>query len=238
MEQRDTLDSLGIDLRFPAHDRHLLPPQSEESLRRPAVKAKYLLPCPCGRQIPVLASQAGQQLQCECGASLEVPSMRGLAELEPVGPSPDAGSSAAASPDAMAPKRVQRTSRGRGPVWGTRQRLLLIGAVITTVGVGMGAYFHVFRPRQLDAEGLAPIQTWNVWRDLSHGIDQRPAWESDYLEFLASYRRWMIVAGAITGIGVIVMGGSLLAPRSRRKRRARRPPPRRVGSPAGNPRAS
>lgn len=112
--------------------------------------------------------------------------------------------------------------------------MLLIGAIITTVGVGMGAYFHVFRPRQLDAEGLAPIQTWNVWRDLSHGIDQRPAWESAYLGFLAGYRRWMIVAGAITGIGVIVMGSSLLAPRSRRKRRARRPPPRRVGSPAGS----
>lgn len=98
----------------------------------------------------------------------------------------------------------------------------------------MGTYFHLFRPRQLDAERLAPIQTWSVWRDLSHGIDQRPAWEAAYLEFLARYHRWMIVAGAITGIGAIVMGSSLLAPRTRRKRRARRPPPRRVGSRAGS----
>ena len=206
------------------------------------MKAKYLLPCPCGRQIPVQASQAGQQLQCECGAALEVPSMRGLAELERIGPTLDAAPSAPARPTApasqTAQKKGRRSAQRRAPVWGTRQRLLLIGALMATVGVGTGAYFYVFRPRILDAEVMAPIQTWNVWRDLSHGIDQHPAWESAYLEYLASYHRWMIVAGAITGTGVIVMASSLLAPRSRRKRRGRRPPPREVGSPAGSARAT
>lgn len=158
--------------------------------------------------------------------------MRGIAELEPLGPDAEAGPTPEAPPTAIA-RQIAR-KRGRRPAltgrsaWGTRQRLLLIGAVITTVGVAMGAYFYLFRPRQYAAERLAPLQTWNVWRDLSHGIDQRPAWEAAYLEFLASYHRWMIVAGTITGVGVIVMGGSLLAPRSRRKRRARRPPPRRA----------
>ena len=199
------------------------------------MKAKYLLPCPCGRQIPVLASQAGQQLQCECGAALEVPSMRGLAELERVGPSPEAVPSAPARPTAptsqTAQKEERRSTQRRAPVWGTRQRLLLIGAVIATVGVGMGTYFYEFRPRLVDAELMGPVQSWKLWRDLSHGIDQRPPWESAYLQFLAGYHRWMIVAGAITGTGVIVMASSLLAPRSRRKRRGRRPPGK-AGRPA------
>jgi len=97
----------------------------------------------------------------------------------------------------------------------------------------MGTVFHVFRPRLLDAEAMPPIQSWSVWRDLNHGIDQHPAWESAYLEFLASYHRWMIVSGSIAGIGAILMASSLLAPRSRRKRRARRPPPRPVARRAG-----
>jgi len=95
----------------------------------------------------------------------------------------------------------------------------------------MGTYFYVFRPRLVDAERMGPVQSWKLWRDLSHGIDQRPPWESAYLQFLAGYHRWMIVAGAITGTGVIVMASSLLAPRSRRKRRGRRPPGK-AGRPA------
>jgi len=122
----------------------------------------------------------------------------------------------------------------KASAWGTRQRLLLIGAVITTIGLGMGTVFHVFRPRLLDAESMAPLQSWSVWRDLSHGIDQRPAWESAYLELLASYHRWMIASGTIAGIGAIVMASSLVAPRGRRKRRVRRPPPRQVARRAGS----
>lgn len=46
---------------------------------------EYLLSCGCGRKIPVSRSQAGQELKCECGESLQIPTLRGFASL-PVAP--------------------------------------------------------------------------------------------------------------------------------------------------------
>jgi hypothetical protein len=42
---------------------------------------EHLLSCGCGRKIPVLRSQAGQELTCECGQRLQVPTLRGFADL-------------------------------------------------------------------------------------------------------------------------------------------------------------
>ena len=47
-----------------------------------SVVSKYLLPCSCGRSVTVEASQAGRQVHCDCGISLEVPTMLELARLE------------------------------------------------------------------------------------------------------------------------------------------------------------
>ncbi len=43
----------------------------------------YLLPCECGREMVVSRVQAGDTIDCECGAKLCVPTLRGLAELRP-----------------------------------------------------------------------------------------------------------------------------------------------------------
>ena len=46
---------------------------------------KYLLPCErCGEKRTVDLSQAGRQLVCRCGATLEVPSLRAIRSLETV----------------------------------------------------------------------------------------------------------------------------------------------------------
>lgn len=42
---------------------------------------EHLLTCGCGRKIPVSRSQAGQELSCECGQRLQVPTLRGFADL-------------------------------------------------------------------------------------------------------------------------------------------------------------
>src|SRR5690242_12796977 len=42
---------------------------------------RFLLPCSCGRQIPLEPSQAGQTVRCECGAELKAPSFRELRQL-------------------------------------------------------------------------------------------------------------------------------------------------------------
>ncbi len=41
----------------------------------------YLLPCRCGKQTIVFRSQAGEQVACECGEKLDVPTLRGFSEL-------------------------------------------------------------------------------------------------------------------------------------------------------------
>lgn len=41
----------------------------------------YLLNCPCGKEIIVTRSQAGQDVTCDCGNKLSVPTLRGLNQL-------------------------------------------------------------------------------------------------------------------------------------------------------------
>ena len=41
----------------------------------------YLLPCSCGNSVPVESHQAGGSVNCTCGQSLNVPSLRDLREL-------------------------------------------------------------------------------------------------------------------------------------------------------------
>ncbi|WP_254507188.1 hypothetical protein [Anatilimnocola floriformis] len=44
----------------------------------------YLVPCHCGQQVRVRPSQAGEQLTCQCGATVSVPTIRGLKQLKTV----------------------------------------------------------------------------------------------------------------------------------------------------------
>jgi hypothetical protein len=41
----------------------------------------YLLSCSCGKSVSVALRQAGETVQCECGETLNVPSLRGLRQL-------------------------------------------------------------------------------------------------------------------------------------------------------------
>src|SRR5947209_2018237 len=77
------------------------------------MKTTYLLPCQCGEKLQVDASESGLIMKCGCGASLEVPTMRGLAQLERV-----------TVEESAAP------SRG----WGGAQRSMAIGALIAILG--------------------------------------------------------------------------------------------------------
>ena len=47
--------------------------------------AQYLLPCECGNTTPIDTSQAGSSVVCACGRKLEVPSLRAIRELAPLG---------------------------------------------------------------------------------------------------------------------------------------------------------
>ncbi len=44
--------------------------------------SEYLLPCTCGKLVPVEVGQAGGQVECACGARLDVPTLRQLRHLQ------------------------------------------------------------------------------------------------------------------------------------------------------------
>jgi hypothetical protein len=46
----------------------------------------HLLKCECGQTHVVSRSQAGQEINCECGATIRVPTLRGIAKLPPAQP--------------------------------------------------------------------------------------------------------------------------------------------------------
>jgi len=165
------------------------------------VKAKYLLPCSCGRKIPVDRSQAGQGIRCECGARLEVPTMRALRLLERVTPKPDA-------------------ARPTRSAWGARQGLLLLGVLVILAALGLMALLHSSRPRLHDVEDLPPIRTWLLWQELRQGLQERPVGEKEFLERVTRYRRWIGVLWVVAGAGVLIMAGSRFVPQKRRRRTA------------------
>ncbi|MEE3372881.1 MAG: hypothetical protein VX346_26345 [Planctomycetota bacterium] len=92
-----------------------------------AMPQQYLMPCDCGAKITVTASQAGDQLVCECGKNLDVPSFTELQQLEP------------ATDPIDAPDHKRRS-------WSRLQALLftcgLLTAVVASGGIGFATYLR------------------------------------------------------------------------------------------------
>ena len=95
---------------------------------------EYLLPCECGREICIVAGQAGQDITCQCGQTFEVPPLRKLAQLD----------------------RVVKT-KAATPAWGPAKRVGFVMSAITT-RIILGVVFYgailpfgfVFRVRGKD----------------------------------------------------------------------------------------
>jgi len=100
-----------------------------------ALTTKYLLPCPCGRTIPIERRHAGQTVTCECGSAVQAPTLREIAAL------PQAQADAAAPAAASA--------------WGWPQRTVLAGAVLLAVALVGGLILGEHRPIS-PSESLTP----------------------------------------------------------------------------------
>ncbi len=118
---------------------------------------KFLLPCTCGRRITVMASQAGQRLPCECGASVEVPTLRYLSELE----------------------RLEEAAPEQPKSWGARQGLILLGALTILAAGGWLVYLHFRKPpdlqqfRTMNVDAMSPGDIWTAWALIERGV-KRP----------------------------------------------------------------
>jgi hypothetical protein len=168
-------------------------------------RIRYRLACKCGQSVLVDRSQAGLAIRCACGAELEVPTIRGLRQLEQV---------------------AHREASSR---WGNRQALLVIGLALAAIGFGGGAYRQFFPPqlpytqadfeRDIEAGKAAirqapPEQTFQYWEELRRGIDRRePAFLVQHRVRTAENRRWMWVMYALGVAGLTVAGASLFVPK-------------------------
>ena len=111
---------------------------------------QYLMPCDCGAKITVTVSQAGDQLVCECGKNLDVPSFTQLQNLEPM----------AASEDTAFRKRS---------TWTGLQALLFTGGLLTVVAASGGIGFATYLRSQIDTTDT--IET--IADDYLKFLDQR-----------------------------------------------------------------
>jgi hypothetical protein len=165
---------------------------------------KYLLPCSCGEKLVVDNRQAGETVQCTCGSQLEVPTMRGLAQLVQVN---DPGFT-------TAPKRV----------WGPRQGLLFVGLLLATLSFGYAGYLLLFGPKldlsQIHDQSmkLPPLQVWIWWKKvLTNWAPGMPSMDRMSTEqSVVEARRWMQVSIGVGVCSLLVAVSGLLIRPSRR----------------------
>ena len=171
----------------------------------------FKLPCPsCDRSIPVTPPQAGEALVCECGATVQAPTLREIRQLEPSDEMPTA-------------------STQEGTSWNPLKGAIFVVGVVLIVS-GLIGHFRINPQRQalateappfeeLDVaiESISPVEAWTAWdyfrrQDLEY---------RNTPEFLANRQKhselsfyvYLLWALAICGLGMVII--SLLIPSRR-----------------------
>lgn len=126
----------------------------------------YVLRCACGTKNSVHRSQAGSRINCpQCGQVLEIPTIRGLSELE-------------IEDEPAAVERNRTVSRRRWSPW--KGGLAAVCFVIALIGLGRsGVYgcYRWFHPTPFSevemlqeaaqlASQFTPVEAWDTWRYL------------------------------------------------------------------------
>ncbi len=162
---------------------------------------KYLLPCKCGRKHPVEPAQAGDQLVCNCGDTLPVPTLLEMRKLE----------------------QVQSANQVGPTSWSVKHRTFVIGVVIFLVGTALLAFFWSRRPEPPDdatkrrfvervVQSAPPLELIRMFQAMrNEGL--QPGRDKDIKMFFEWRRRYnMAMAGGL-GValaGVVIIGCSLL----------------------------
>lgn len=176
----------------------------------------YLVPCTCGKKVRVRARQAGEQVTCECGATVNVPTIRGLKQLETV-------------VDEAAGPAVQRSSL-QGPLFSLGILALFVGSLIL-LGIllfppaNMNVDWQNMALSGEDAErGTKPVAELNVmevydefamFRDRARQTPWDQAREVAE-NAQARYRTLLTTGGVLFGAGALAMIVGLLLPGTKR----------------------
>ena len=160
------------------------------------METRYLLPCRCGRKVQVEPRQAGEEIGCDCGASLEAPTMLRMAALERV--HPEADSRQAPSP------------------WGSLQGMVFLGTIIVLAALVGSLYLVLTRPTlpsaeimQSRTEALTPVESWYRWQALrAAGVEyRRKVDEKAFANLRQRYRLWLgvDVTVGLAGVALILI---------------------------------
>lgn len=163
---------------------------------------KYLLPCQrCSEKTAVDLSQAGRQITCRCGATLEVPSLRAIRSLETVA------------------ETVAKPSRRS---WNpTRGVLFAAGCVLALGGLAVAGLFGAdwvritipplpeanVEPSLAEVDALSAAAAWDAWTELRNeglGPYVPPA---KFMAEAALQRMFRVMVGAL----VVAAAGAVIA---------------------------
>jgi len=155
------------------------------------VSTRYLLPCPCGKKIPVETTHAGETVSCVCGQQIEVPTLLALRSLEP----------AEEEPDAVAARS-----------WGVSQGLAIVGVMVMLGAAAALIYFYVHQPVppravynetivERDIQNLTLLGSERLWERLRRGLGGSGRIDPAYREALGTYwiSRYATVSEAYEG---------------------------------------
>jgi hypothetical protein len=119
--------------------------------------SKYLINCPCGKQVQVDVGQAGGKVTCACGNELDVPTLRNLRHLPQ------------AEPD------TAHASAGWNPRKGIIAASLIIAGLLAAYAgwnyltePAVPKFEDVYSNSVVDAnwDKMNPVEAWTLWVDI------------------------------------------------------------------------
>lgn len=161
---------------------------------------QYLLPCTCGKKLTVTASQAGHQVVCTCGATMEVPPFSRLRSLEGV---------------------TEETRSRQRLSWGLKQSVMLFGLFISLLSLASAYYMYLeevkpFHDDQMkhklrstsQINAMSPKELWEFWQISKTNFipfaEARNEMVGSQLRGEMWVKIWLWVAAA--GGGVVLIG--------------------------------
>lgn len=161
----------------------------------------YLLPCACGRKTAVEPSQAGQNIECACGARVEVPTLGQLRQLERAEP--------------------PRDERDREkPAWTNSHRVAVVGWLVLAFAlawavalvrgrpvpprdqIDLAAARAFFESRLADTAPAKTLDAWDFFRKA--GLNQIP--ESAEKAYRDAAIRFRFSVGGCTLLTILGLG--------------------------------
>ena len=173
---------------------------------------QYLLPCKCGKVIPVTVAQAGRTLDCSCGQELRVPTLAGIRQLDPA--------------------ELEATNKTRPPAaWNAlRGGLFVAGVIAATIGLALGGYAsswlrvisvadakeyteHMESHILENVDKMTPLELYDNWKKVQamSGPGVLEASPLAQVQKFYDYWLWMAIVGfTIAGLGILMAASSLI----------------------------